>query len=216
MGCYVCWPLLCCRHVTTSRQRRQRPCLRKGRSYTGHHTPSPAPTATPHIPTATPTPETTTTSVSPVSTQTRLSQAALDQRPMIVEVTAEPGSNAVLVRLSKTVYVRGDIWLDTSGGHTANADRSGSRMLMFEAGDLTGSVEVHGVAYGSGAALRDIHGSDAEISFQPIRWERCSSIRPVSAGCSQSSPDKRRRPTGEGGTDDLGLIFLEIIQGAST
>ena len=46
--------------------------------------------------------------------------------------------------------------------------------------------------------------------------ERCSSLRPVSAGCSQSYPDKRRRATGEDGTDDLGLIFLEITQGAST
>ena len=41
---------------------------------------------------------------------------------------------------------------------------------MFKAGDLTGSVEVQGVSYGPRTALRDIHGSDAVISLQPIRW----------------------------------------------
>ena len=110
--------------------------------------------------------------------------------PTVVDLTAEPGSNAVLVRLSKTVYVRGDIWLDTSGGHTANADRGGSRMLMFEAGDLTGSVEIHGVAYGSGAALRDIHGSDAEISFQPIRWTIGDKPATWETGTDPSSPSE--------------------------
>ena len=108
--------------------------------------------------------------------------------PTIVDVTAEPGSNAVLVRLSKTVYVRGDIWLDTSGGPTANADGGGSRMLMFEAGDLTGSVEVQGVGYGPGAALRDIDGKDAQIGFQPVRWTIGDKPLMWDTGTDPSSP----------------------------
>ena len=90
--------------------------------------------------------------------------------PTIVDVTAEPGSNAVLVRLSEIVHIRGDIWLDTSDGPTANADGGGSKTLVFDAGGLTGSVEVQGVGYGPGAALRDIDGNDAETRFQPTRW----------------------------------------------
>ena len=61
---------------------------------------------------------------------------------------------------------------------------------MFEAGDLTGSVEVHGVAYGSGAALRDIHGSDAEISFQPIRWTIGDKPATWETGTDPSSPSE--------------------------
>ena len=132
------------------------------------------PALIPATSTTTPTSDRPTATAMPtpthIATPTRLSQATFERIPTIVEVTAEPGSNAVLVRLSKTVYVRGNIWLDTSGGPTANADGSGNRMLTFKAGDLTGSVEVQGVGYGRGAALRDIHGSDAEISLQPMRW----------------------------------------------
>ena len=143
-------------------------------------------------PTAMPTPTHT-------ATPTRLSQAAFERSPMIVEVTAEPDSNAVLVRLSKTVYVRGDIWLDTSGGPTANADGGGSRMLMFKAGDLTGSVEVQGVSYGLGAALRDIHGSDAVISLQPIRWTIGDKPVTWDTGTDPSSPSEVEGITVDGG-----------------
>ena len=130
---------------------------------------APAPESTPTA-TSVPTPEPITTSASPAATSTHLSRAALEQSPVIVKVIATPGSNAMLVLLSEFVHVRGDIWLDTSGGPTANADGGGSRVLMFEAGDLTGTVEVHGVGYGPGTALRDIHGNDAHIGFQPMRW----------------------------------------------
>ena len=110
--------------------------------------------------------------------------------PTVVDLTAEPGSNAVLVRLSKTVYVRGDIWLDTSGGPTANADGGGSRTLVFNAGDLTGTVEVQGVGYGPGAALRDIHGSDSEINFQPVRWTIGDKPATWETGTDPSSPSE--------------------------
>ena len=110
--------------------------------------------------------------------------------PTVVDLTAEHGSNAVLVRLSKTVYVRGDIWLDTSGGPTANADGGGSRTLVFNAGDLTGTVEVQGVGYGPGAALRDIHGSDSEINFQPVRWTIGDKPATWETGTDPSSPSE--------------------------
>ena len=156
-------------------------------------TPTAMPVETPELIPATSTSTPTSTAMptpTHTATPTRLSQAASERSPMIVEVTAEPGSNAVLVRLSKTVYVRGDIWLDTSGGPTANADGGGSRMLMFKAGDLTGSVEVQGVSYGPGAALRDIHGSDAVISLQPIRWTIGDKPATWETGMDPSSPSE--------------------------
>ena len=110
--------------------------------------------------------------------------------PTVVDLTAEPGSNAVLVRLSKTIYVRGDIWLDTSSGPTANADGGGSRTLVFNAGDLTGTVDVQGVGYGPGAALRDIHGSDSETNFQPVRWTIGDKPATWETGTDPSSPSE--------------------------
>ncbi len=61
---------------------------------------------------------------------------------------------------------------------------------MFEAGDLTDSVEVQGVGYGPGAALRDIHGSDAVISLQPIRWTTGDKLATWETGTDPSSPSE--------------------------
>ena len=159
LGYYVCWPPA----LLSACDDEPQPAT------TTPTANAPAPESTPTA-MSVPTPEPITTSASPAATSTRLSRASLEQSPVIVKVIAAPGSNAMLVLLSEFVHVRGDIWLDTSGGPTANADGGGSRTLMFEAGDLTGTVEVHGVGYGPGAALRDIHGNDAQIGFQPMRW----------------------------------------------
>ncbi|MCE2405266.1 MAG: hypothetical protein J4F43_08945 [Dehalococcoidia bacterium] len=125
-------------------------------------------------PPPTPTPPPASTPL-PSPTSTNLSQHALLGSlsvpvPKIVGVIAETGSNAVLVRFSEVVHLRGDVWLDTSSGPTANTDVGGSKTLVFGAGDLTGSVEVQGIGYGPGAAVRDIRGNDAETGFPSMGW----------------------------------------------
>ena len=130
--------------------------------------PSSPATPTAQSPTA-PTPANTAISNVPMQTP---------PNPVVVEVVAEPASNAALVRFSHTVHVRGDIWLETSGGRSANAEAGGSKRLGFGAGELTGTVEIQGIGYGPGAALRDIDGNDVVTGLQPVMWEIGS--RPVS------------------------------------
>ena len=98
--------------------------------------------------------------------------------PVIVEVVAPSASNAALLRFNHTVHVRGDIWLETSGGRSANTEFGGSKTLEFSAGELTGTVEIQGIGYGPGAALRDIDGNDAVTGLQTVMWDIGS--RPVS------------------------------------
>ena len=152
-----------------------------------------------NIQTPTATPETTTTSASPVSAPTPISRAALERGPMIVEVMAESGSSAVLVRFSEVIHLRGDVWLETSGGPTANADGGGSRMLMFGAGDLAGSVEVQGVGYGPGAAVRNVDGNDAESGLEPTRWTIGDKPVTWDTGTDPSSPSEVEGITVDGG-----------------
>ena len=90
--------------------------------------------------------------------------------PVVVEVVIEASSNEALVRFDRPVHVRGEIWLETSGGRSDNTDVTGSKTLAFDAGELTRIVEIRGIGYGSGAALRDIDGNDALTEFQPATW----------------------------------------------
>ena len=137
---------------------------------------SPSPTATSSAP-ATPTAQSLTV---PGSTSTAIPNVPMQTppNPVVVDVVAESASNAAFVRFSHTVHVRGDIWLETSGGRSANAEAGGSKRLGFGAGELTGTVEIQGIGYGPGAALRDIDGNDVVTGLQPVMWEIGS--RPVS------------------------------------
>ena len=65
----------------------------------------------------------------------------------------------------QVVHMRGAVWLETSGGPSANAPGGGSRVLTFGAGDLSGVVEIEGVGLGLGAALRSIDGKDAALGL---------------------------------------------------
>ena len=134
-------------------------------------TPSPEPISTPSsIPVETPSP-------TPISTPARPADVTEESLPTgsgegleVTEVVAQEGSNMVIVLLTEPVHVRGEMWLDTSGGPTALAEGGGSRVLVFRAGDLTGSVRIQGFGYGEGAVLRDIDGNDADTSFEPLVW----------------------------------------------
>ena len=131
-------------------------------------TPSPEPVRTPSsVPVETPSP--TPASKPAVSTMDFL-PTDYYEGPGIAKVVAQDGGNMVVVLLTEPVHVRGMIWLETSGGRTAIAEGGGSRVLVFRAGNLTGSVEIQNFGYGEGAALRDIDGNDADTGFEPLDW----------------------------------------------
>ncbi len=90
--------------------------------------------------------------------------------PVVESVVAEPGSAEVAVRFDRVVHMRGEVWLETSGGPSANALGGGSRVLTFGAGGLSGVVEIEGVGLGLGAALRDIDGNDAVLGLELVEW----------------------------------------------
>lgn len=87
-----------------------------------------------------------------------------------MEIVIEPSSSEALVRFDRAVHVRGKVWLETSGGRSDDTNVSGSKTLAFGAGELTGTIEVQGIGYGPGAALRDVDGNDAVTEFQPATW----------------------------------------------
>ena len=90
--------------------------------------------------------------------------------PVVESVVAAPGSAEVAVRFDRVVHMRGEVWLETSGGPSANAPGGGSRVLTFGAGELSGVVEIEGVGLGLGAALRDIDGNDAVLELESVEW----------------------------------------------
>ena len=90
--------------------------------------------------------------------------------PAVESVVASPGSAEVAVRFDRVVHMRGEVWLETSGGPSANAPGGGSRVLTFGVGELSGVVEIKGVGLGLGAALRDIDGNDAALGLEPVEW----------------------------------------------
>lgn len=131
-------------------------------------TPSPEPMRTPSsVPVETPSP--TPTSNPAVSTVDSL-PTDYYEGPEIAKVVAQDGGSMVVVLLTEPVHVRGRIWLETSGGTTTIAEGGGSRVLVFRAGNLTGSVEIQNFGYGLGAAIRDIDGNDADTGFEPLDW----------------------------------------------
>ena len=85
--------------------------------------------------------------------------------PRIEGIFAGPGSGEVAVLFDQVVHMRGEVWLLTSGGSSANAPGGGSRVLTFGAGDLSGVVQIEGVGLGLGAALRSIDGKDAALGL---------------------------------------------------
>ena len=134
-------------------------------------TPWPEPTGTPSpvsMETPTPAPTRIPTKVTAVRAESLLTGS--DEGPMIVKVVAQDGSNMVIVLMTEPVHIRGDIWLDTSGGPTALAEGGGSEVLVFRAGSVAGSVKIRGFGFGRGAALRDIDGNDAGTDFEAIDW----------------------------------------------
>ena len=90
--------------------------------------------------------------------------------PAVESVAAAPGSAEVAVGFDRVVHMRGEVWLETSGGPSANAPGGGSRVLTFGAGELSGVVEIEGVGLGLGAALRDIDGNDVNLELEPMEW----------------------------------------------
>ena len=117
-------------------------------------------------------PATQTSIVNAVSSSSQAENSAMANglSPSVTEVVATSLANAVLVRFSEVVHMRGDVWLETSEGATDNAQRAGSHTLVFPAGDLTGAVDVRSIAFGDGAGLRDITGNDAETTFTSTSW----------------------------------------------
>ncbi len=136
--------------------------------------PSTAPTIRAVAPTQTP------VTIAPAPAPTAVPSVSMQAapNPIVVEVVAPSTSNAALVRFNHVVHVRGDVWLETSGGRSAIADVGGSKTLVFGTGELTGTVEIQGIGYGPGAVLRDIDGNDAITGFHPVMWDIGS--RPVS------------------------------------
>ena len=117
--------------------------------------------------------------------------------PSVTEVVATSGVNAVLVRFSEVVHMRGDVWLETSAGATDIAHRAGSHTLVFAAGDLTGTVEVRSIAFGDGAGLRDITGNDAQTSFTSTSWA-IGNNTPSASISTDTSPPSIEGITAEG------------------
>ena len=93
-------------------------------------TPWPKPTGTPSsvsMETPTPTPTSAPTKATAVRAGSLLTSS--DEGPMIVIVVALDGSNMVIVLMTEPVHIRGDIWLDTSGGPTALRKEEAARSL---------------------------------------------------------------------------------------